>query len=211
MDALDYFQREAEEWKEIHEKEFGEFLSWKIKEGEDVADEKLEPVLVDVIVSAVNEYTHMVHRGAMSNAIALAVKHMTVSERELLFLFLNAFGQKRNSIWRFSIPQTGASHFYLTKKGELSSQFTKMNHVPGISLLFSEALSLVWFDKNRELVQLFRQILTVLGGFWGDFVRNNKFGGCSLEQWIQACVELLEECVSFCFVCVCVCMFFFFG
>ena len=203
--SLDWFQRDAEEWKDIHEHEFAKFLHWK-RTNDDTDEVDLDPILVDPVVSAVNEYTHMVHRGAMSKAISLAINHLTVSERELLYILLDCFGHDRKT--RFSLPRTGATHFYLKENGDLSSQFTKMNHVPGVSLIFTEALNLVWCESRPRLCDLFRKVLTILAAFWGDFVRSEKFGGVDLDNWLVSCRDLLDECLWFC-TCFPLFVFFF--
>ena len=157
----------------------------------------MAPILADPLVSAVSEYGHMVHRGALERAIGLVLHHMTVGEREMAYLLLDAFADK-NRCNRYSLPRAEASNFYLQDKEDgsrLSKQFNKMSQVPGISLPFVEAMEIVWAENHLDLVSLTRRLLTILVAFWGDYIENEKFGGISLSQWIECCRNLLDECL----------------
>ena len=197
MEERDWFQQDREEWKQVFEEEFSKHLSWKLSGDEDALEVDVSPILADPIVSAVSEYGHMVHRGALERAIGLVLHHMTVGEREMAYLLLDAFSDK-NRQNRYSIPAAEASNFYLQDDGvKLSKQFNKMCHVPGISLPFNEAMEIVWEESHAELVSLTRRLLTILVAFWGDYVENEKFGGITLSQWIECCRDLLDECLLY--------------
>lgn len=196
MHPLDWFQRERENWKEIEDEEYKRNMSWKVDEDDRSPQVEVEPILVDPLTVTLDEYGHMVHRGATPRAMELALESMTTHETEMMYLLLDSFGNAKNT--RYSLPQTTSKHFYVNEQtGRLSAQFDKMNFVPGSSLIFMQALQLVWMNSQTVLLNLMMTLFTVMAGWWADYIRNTVFGGATLNQWKLACIAVITARMVF--------------
>ena len=189
IETLDWLQRE-EEWKEIEREEFARNLEWKKDCNTSSPEVPVDPVLIDTLTSVVDEYGHMVHCGGTTRAMEIALDRMTTQQRELFMLASDSFG---NETTRFSLPTTSSRNFQTNDNGKLSAQIDKMNHIPGISISFMEALRLI--DLETDFAQLLERLFVVFGGFWSDYVRGDEFGAATLDQWKEACLQLLDDCM----------------